>query len=248
MLIIFINLAMTTMLTRLVENEEGGKFWWKKFGNWPTRARTGARAPLNMAASWEFHRNHDHHHDHHDHHHWATGLERIVRRGNDNSEDYQFTLSRHFRVKSAPSEPMSFGNLWSKGSIVPGSGMLKKIWWSWWWCWLCWSSSSPLSSLSLHCSKYYALHYLDLRPQKNSLALKICMWRGMRSPRFFLQTDLVKIFTIMFILISPMLPFWSTELKISSTSACGGGWGLLDSSCKPQINLCQHLFYHNYPF
>ena len=27
LVIIVINLAMTTMLTRLVENEEGGKFW-----------------------------------------------------------------------------------------------------------------------------------------------------------------------------------------------------------------------------
>ena len=38
-----------------------------------------------------------------------------------------FTLSRHLRVKSAPSEPMSLGSLCSKGSIVPGSGMLVRI-------------------------------------------------------------------------------------------------------------------------
>ena len=50
------------------------------------------------------------------------------------------SLSRHLKVKSAPSVPISFSNLCSRGSIVPGSGMLS--------------------------------------PQKNLLALKICMYHG----------------------------------------------------------------------
>ena len=51
-------------------------------------------------------------------------------------------------MKSTPSAPAGpLASFPSKGSRVPGSGMLS--------------------------------------PQKNSLDLKICMWRGMRSPKFF---------------------------------------------------------------
>ena len=57
-------------------------------------------------------------------------------------------FSLYLSVKSTPSLPRSLGSLCSRGSMVPGSGML--------------------------------------RPQKNSLALNICMCLGIRSPRFFL--------------------------------------------------------------